>query len=1211
MLLYPLKRKSSYSFLFFLLFITFSAFSQENEYIPTIVPTAPDVASLMKYSEIPVKTYNGTTSFNVPIYELVEGDLSLPISINYYSNGIKVEEEASRVGLGWSLSAGGVIQHIPKGRENSTADIIPYGTTAADINDPDFDYMLADWRTNTIINGSVFYNKDREIIEWDMSDVTTNAGKGKAYEMYRYNFGGYSGKFIKDDSGNYVSIDQNNIRLESYQTNGLKAIAPDGVQYIFTVIADNIVMPESPCSPNDGFIDQSYTYYLTKIISTTNKEINFSYVASKTLSVPHFSQYFVHKYNPIPSNDKNFLIKINEINAFELTEINTENTKIVFTGTARQDLYNNSGTTNNNKTLGQVKVYSQNNLNTPVKTVNFYYDYFEGDSSKGDFLSFANPPAGWGCGVIPGSSASPASVIPTVTQRSKRLKLESVVFYNADDPTNSPRYTFEYNATPLPYKTSLAQDIWGFYNGMNNTDFLPNLNNLGYYDPGVPSYFFENPIGGSSRGANETYTKAGILETITYPTGGHTKIEYELNNFGVPSTVSSIGWVTKRAVDYNNTSPQAVEFTIPSLANQAPIISVWTDCNDHIPCDAEGAQDGCLTYAAPSYQNQHPNDNRLYCLLERKIDGNWVLYNENIYDAMNTQSIYESNNVGVCGIFNKPISLPAGTYRITANFPDNKTGYQGGPWASIEVKYLDYLQAQTYTNTGAGLRVKEVANYDLTNEKYNHKIYSYHAGLLMTKPIFYSGLATFELLAICGMNPVPVLPDDIFEGSNMFDCPKIYPHERVALQSDAVSPYTYSADGSLVGYSTVHIEYGENIIGEPTKILGRETFKYDKLQADRRFPAFSEMSGIPGSKIFGSGMLTEKITEKVVNPGISTISFTPVKKEKYEYELRNLKQFWAFKCQYVAPQCDTGNMDIVQSTIYNFFHFYPIKSGKVRLKKKTTTDYSLVANGTPTETLTTTTSYLYNYQHQLTQEKSTDSNGDTVENNYFYPNDLLAENQGTQMQSLVDENRINTPVRTVTMLEDKKISEQLTQYVSDNTTGNILLPKSVYVRKGEGDITFSQNEDRKITYTQYDTDAGIGNGNILEYSLEDGTPVSIVWGYNKTLPIAEIKGANYSEVTSYVANLQLLSDSDIDNCLQSSSCTEQDLRNALDNLRSALPEVMVTTYTYDPLVGVTSITDPRGYTIYYEYDRLNRLKSVKDKEGNILEENEYNYKPNN
>ena len=64
----------------------------------------------------------------------------------------------------------------------------------------------------------------------------------------------------------------------------------------------------------------------------------------------------------------------------------------------------------------------------------------------------------------------------------------------------------------------------------------------------------------------------------------------------------------------------------------------------------------------------------------------------------------------------------------------------------------------------------------------------------------------------------------------------------------------------------------------------------------------------------------------------------------------------------------------------------------------------------------------------------------------------------------------------------------------------------------------------------------------------------------------------------------------------------------LSKIRTTLTSAMVTTYTYDPLVGVTSITDPIGYTTYYEYDEFNRLKFVKDKDGKFLKKNEYHYK---
>ncbi|QMU66143.1 MAG: hypothetical protein GKR88_21045 [Flavobacteriaceae bacterium] len=77
-----------------------------------------------------------------------------------------------------------------------------------------------------------------------------------------------------------------------------------------------------------------------------------------------------------------------------------------------------------------------------------------------------------------------------------------------------------------------------------------------------------------------------------------------------------------------------------------------------------------------------------------------------------------------------------------------------------------------------------------------------------------------------------------------------------------------------------------------------------------------------------------------------------------------------------------------------------------------------------------------------------------------------------------------------------------------------------------------------------------------------------------------------------------------------SASTESDLRADLALLRDSFSgtAAQITTFTYDPLIGVTSITDPRGRTLYYHYDSFNRLQYVKDHDGNVLSEHSYNYK---
>lgn len=63
----------------------------------------------------------------------------------------------------------------------------------------------------------------------------------------------------------------------------------------------------------------------------------------------------------------------------------------------------------------------------------------------------------------------------------------------------------------------------------------------------------------------------------------------------------------------------------------------------------------------------------------------------------------------------------------------------------------------------------------------------------------------------------------------------------------------------------------------------------------------------------------------------------------------------------------------------------------------------------------------------------------------------------------------------------------------------------------------------------------------------------------------------------------------------------------LDELRLHPIDAGMTTYTYDPLVGVTSKTDARNYTLHYEYDYMGRLKAIRDDNGQLKELYEYNY----
>lgn len=68
--------------------------------------------------------------------------------------------------------------------------------------------------------------------------------------------------------------------------------------------------------------------------------------------------------------------------------------------------------------------------------------------------------------------------------------------------------------------------------------------------------------------------------------------------------------------------------------------------------------------------------------------------------------------------------------------------------------------------------------------------------------------------------------------------------------------------------------------------------------------------------------------------------------------------------------------------------------------------------------------------------------------------------------------------------------------------------------------------------------------------------------------------------------------------------------DAVDEVRVYPVGAKMTTYTYKPLVGMTSKTDSKGMSEIYEYDLQGRLSQIKDNRGNITKTFNYNFKSN-
>src|SRR6186713_531649 len=139
--------------------------------LPNVVPPSPNAAALGKFGDIPVGEYTGIPNISIPLYTMRVGKFQLPISLNYHSGGLKVEEVASSVGLGWALSAGGVITRSMHGAPDEGAG----GYLRA--------YNLT---IDTIVRSNA------------LTRAACMGGVDLQPDLFYYNFAGQSGKFILD-----------------------------------------------------------------------------------------------------------------------------------------------------------------------------------------------------------------------------------------------------------------------------------------------------------------------------------------------------------------------------------------------------------------------------------------------------------------------------------------------------------------------------------------------------------------------------------------------------------------------------------------------------------------------------------------------------------------------------------------------------------------------------------------------------------------------------------------------------------------------------------------------------------------------------------------------------------------------------------------------------------------------------------------------------
>jgi hypothetical protein len=487
-------------FLFLAIFIIANANgqpAQSTNLLPVISPASPDVAGIARFGNYQVNLFTGIPDISIPLYEIQLGSIKVPITLSYHAGGIKVTDIPTRLGLGWSLIAGGVItrkiQGIPDDQPNG--------------------YFL---NTTTLPNCNLKLTSEIDIRTGASMDYVDDIRRGVIDgepDIFSYSFPGHNGKFLFDQRNNLNAI------FVPYAPIKVSRFIADPYSVIFDLTDESGIIYKFHdyewTSAGSGVTTNAVSSWLLSSITTPNLQdsIKFNYSSGTGNVDTYFSDYWVvndHADGAYSADMGTPYRDLAHVSTTwqQLNEIDFPGGKVVFESdpAGRAD-FNSMSLPHR---LNAIKVYSYDALNNTYflnRQIQFNQSYF----------------------------------INGTDQSTGRLKLDNVQIKDANSSVIQT-YQFNYNTSiSLPVNTSCMKDYWGYFNNQSNTystgtgyseTTIPNMTVP--YQTGIVGTAGTITIGGPNshaRDVNPSVMQAYILQQIIYPTGGNTQFEYETNQY--------------------------------------------------------------------------------------------------------------------------------------------------------------------------------------------------------------------------------------------------------------------------------------------------------------------------------------------------------------------------------------------------------------------------------------------------------------------------------------------------------------------------------------------------------------------------------------------------------------------------------------------------------------------------------------------------------
>ncbi|PRX57197.1 YD repeat-containing protein [Flagellimonas meridianipacifica] len=1161
------------------------------------IPSSPEVSQLGTFGNLPVDKYTGTANVNIPLHSIDFDGLSIPLDLTYNTGGIRVTQEATWVGLGWNLAANAVISRKINGYNDflnlasSTPVLDSRGyifTPTVNVNSSAHNARLS-YNDSVMISESLSYDRIALDLEPDLFTVSL-FGRSYSFTLNKWDgASSYVSGINHDNAELIIRYYLNDERFEIVDANGFTyyfASKERSDPYrsqerpYYTGVGSPNIQDEEFARDQVGVIpidlskvaNAIMSFHIDRIETPFGRNLHFEYEDGVYFTYPSYTHSSV--VNPNSVND--FIVvdhNGNEGDAYSvgcnITMMKTKYLKriygdfgeVIFNLAPREDLYNweihynLTGATNalpnasidpayatNQRCLSNIIV--KNKANQTIKQVDFEYTYF-------------NAPM----------------VNDVEPEKYLRLKLDRV---SIDDR----EYVFDYYyENSLPAKDSPSQDFWGFYNGETNRENNKNLRipSFGRYVRGssgngqFPDKYFI--LEGATRSSNFDYGKVGLLKKVYHPTKGYTQFEYEGNR-------ASVRKARANSLNPNHQNSTFYAYNYQYLERAELQKQGGASVTLGVPFTIVGAEtvpgnnfEMTATISCGQY-GQGSGD----CSLNGGISFDHFIIT-NVNNPLDTYGLFPRSGMPFDSEFTdtQGVELPNGTY-VLNTYPNASAG--GFSYNIQNAHIFDIPPGEDLSFVEyevGGSRLKSISDYDADNGFISRREYDYRE--TVTENSFRSSGKLMDEL--------------IFHSKNGFVdyTPEGYNGTQVNMTS-----FSYNnGPGNHIGYTVVtEKQVDENGIALGSKLCvhynerNLAVLRYIGIVPVQGWPNYLEGVGddrfVEYEDVYYLGLTPNSnahLNGKVLREAIYNSNDNKVSESIYNYSTHEFDIQDCVKVYYSGAST---------APISNYA-IYPMYQRVALLESTETTQFFDEDSASPKEVRTVVTND-YNEKNSIwpsqhfwpTKTTTTNSKGESVSTETFYPMQATSPN----MSYLIAANRRAIPIQLKQYNENTLLGEQITQYGPLNATSNKHNPRKVVTKKEDGTL-----EDR-VSYDLYDN-----YGNLLQYTLNDGTPVSYIWGYGQTYPVAKIQNALRSQID------QILETTDFNSGLGGLSTADE------NSLRTGLPDSMITTYTYKQGVGISSMTDPRGYTTTYEYDSSQRLKTVRDAQDKILSDNEYSYKTSN